>query len=62
MIHWRTQTSQSLEFCSDGPGREIYQMFHLPAVALMRDSVLPSQDRYDRPVKPRPREQGDVTQ
>ena len=62
MIHWRTQTSQSLEFCSDGPGREIYQMFHLPDIALMRDSVLPSQDRYDRPVKPRPREQGDVTQ
>jgi len=62
MIHWRTQTSQSLEFCSDGPEREIYQMFHLPDVALMRDSVLPSQDRYDRPAKPRPREQGDVTQ
>jgi hypothetical protein len=27
MLHWRVQTSQSLEFCSDGPGREIYQMF-----------------------------------
>ena len=52
MTEWRTQTSQSLQFCSDGPGREIYQMFHLPDVALMHDSVLPSQDRYDRPRNP----------
>jgi len=61
MIHWRTQTSPSLEFSSEGPGQEIYQMFHLPDVALMHDSVLPSQDRYDLPDKPAPRAQRDVS-
>jgi len=44
MIHWRGQTSQSLEFCSDGPGREIYQMFSPADAALMHASVLPSQE------------------
>lgn|GEM_PF-2594371 len=60
MIHWRVQTSQSLEFCSDGPGREIYQMFSRAHAALMHDSVLPSQDRYDPPETPEPGEQKGV--
>jgi hypothetical protein len=52
MLHWRVQTSQSLEFCSDGAGREIYQMFFPSDAALMHDSVLPSQDRYEPPRNP----------
>jgi hypothetical protein len=52
MIHWRSQTSQSLEFCSDGPGREIYQMFSPADAALMHDSVPPSADRYDPSKQP----------
>ena len=52
MIHWRVQTSKSLEFCSDGPGREIYQMFSPSDAALMHDSALPSQDRYDPSEEP----------
>ena len=46
MLHWRAQTSQSLEFCSDGPGREIYQMFSPADAPLMGDSVMPADDRY----------------
>jgi hypothetical protein len=46
MIHWRAQTSQSLEFCSEGPGREIYQMFSPSDAPLMVDSVVPADDRY----------------
>ena len=60
MIHWRVQTSQSLEFCCDGPGREIYQMFSPADAALMHDSVLPSQDRYGPPETPEPGEQKGV--
>lgn len=51
MIHWRAQTSQSLEFCSDGPGREIYQMFSSSDAPLMVDSVVPADDRYTFPNK-----------
>jgi hypothetical protein len=51
MIHWRTQTSESLEFCSDGPGREIYQMFSPSDPPLMVDSVVPADDRYTFPNK-----------
>jgi hypothetical protein len=61
MIHWRVQASQSLEFCSDGPGREIYQMFSPADAALMHDSVLPSQGRYDPSETPEPGEQKGVT-
>jgi hypothetical protein len=46
MLHWRAQTSESLEFCSDGPGREIYQMFSPSDAPLMDDSVIPADDRY----------------
>lgn len=47
MIHWRVQTSQSFEFCSSGAGREIYQMFSPSGAALMHDSVLPAEARYE---------------
>ena len=60
MIHWRVQTSRSLEFCSDGPGREIYQMFSPADAPLMGDSVLPKQDRYGPPETPEPGEQKGV--
>jgi len=46
MLHWRAQTSESLEFCLDGPGREIYQMFSPSDAPLMDDSVIPADDRY----------------
>jgi len=49
MLHWRAQTSESLEFCSDGPGREIYQMFSASDAPLMVDSVVPADDRYAFP-------------
>ena len=49
MIHWRTQTSESVEFCSDGPGLEIYQMFSPSDAALMLDSVFPADDRLTFP-------------
>jgi len=48
MIHWRVQTSESLEFCSDGPGREIYQLFAPYDGALMCDSVLPPKTGMSR--------------
>ena len=46
MLHWRTQTSESLDFSSDGPGREIYQMFSPSDAPFMDDSVIPADDRY----------------
>jgi len=49
MIHWRTQTSDSLDFRSDGPGREIYQMCPQLDGPLMDDSMLPPEDRYTFP-------------
>jgi hypothetical protein len=49
MIHWRTQTSQSLDFCCGGPGREIYQMFSQADAPVMNDSVVPADDRYTFP-------------
>ena len=49
LIHWRAQASQSLEFCSDGPGLEIYQMFSSTNARLMGDSVIPADDRYTFP-------------
>lgn len=52
MLHWRVQTSQNLEFCSDGPGTEIYQMFHNSDVPLMCDSVVPADNRYTSPNNP----------
>jgi hypothetical protein len=49
MIHWRTQTSTRLDFSSDGPGREIYQMFSHADAPLMDDSVVPADNRYTFP-------------
>jgi hypothetical protein len=60
MIHWRTQTSQSLDFCSGGPGREIYQMFSQADAPVMNDSVVPADDRYTFPDNhPEPTAHGD---
>jgi len=49
MLHWRAQASSSLEFCSDGPGLEIYQMCPSLDGALMDDFVMPPDDRYTFP-------------
>lgn len=49
MLHWRAQTSENVGFSSDGPGREIYQMFSPSDAPLMSDSVIPADDRYNFP-------------
>lgn len=46
MLHWRAQTSESLDFSSGDPGLEIYQMFSTPDAPLMDDSIIPADDRY----------------
>ena len=52
MIHWRTQTSQSLDFCCGGPGREIYQMFSQADAPVMNDSRRPGRRQVHLPPQP----------
>jgi hypothetical protein len=49
MIHWRAQTSDCLDFSSDGPGLEIFRMFRPFDGPLMADTVVPVDDRYTFP-------------
>jgi hypothetical protein len=49
MIHWRAQTSDSLDFRSDGPGLEICQVVRPLQGSVMDDTVMPPDDRYAVP-------------
>ncbi len=49
MIHWRAQTSDSLEFRSDGYGLEIHQMCPPIDSPVMVDTRMPPDDRYTFP-------------
>jgi hypothetical protein len=49
MLHWRAQSSESLDFSSGDPGLEIYQTFSAPDGPLMDDSIVPADDRYTFP-------------
>jgi hypothetical protein len=41
LIHWRAQTSNSLDFRSDGPRLEICQMFQPFTGQVMNDTMMP---------------------
>ena len=47
MIHLAGADLPESRACSDGPGREIYQMLCPADAALVHDSMLPVEDRYE---------------